>query len=136
MKESTQKKCNKALFIYFLMSSLHFHSKKFRLLRRRRRRRLLSEGLFEGTSKINSRKSSIMSLCKRTANSGNPKPQSYSSVYMENDSTMLVVIINFITPRQNLEFSKRNFFYCGAQTWTEILLHTRVSPMITSLKRN
>ena len=121
------------------MSSLHFNNKRSRDLRRRlllrRRRRLLLEGLFDGTSTTNSRKSSIMSLCKRTANIRTPKPQSYSSVYMENDSTMPVVIINFITPRQNLELSKRNFFYCGTQTWTEILLHIRVSPMITSFKK-
>ena len=179
------------------MSSNHVHNKRSRDLRRRlllrRRRRLLPEGLFDGTSTTNSRKSSIMSLCKRTTNSRTPKPQSYrsvysvysrvtavfrvftaelqqcllclqqsyssvysratavftaelqqclqclqqsySSVYSENDATMLVAIINFITPRQNLEFSERNFFYCGAQTWNDILLHIRVIPTITLFKK-
>ena len=39
-------------------------------------------------------------------------------------------------PRQNLDFSKRSFFYYGAQTWNEIPLQIRMSSTITTFKRN
>ena len=38
-------------------------------------------------------------------------------------------------PRQNLEFSKRNSFYCGAQTWNETTFHVKMSSKITSFKK-
>ena len=38
-------------------------------------------------------------------------------------------------PRQNLEFSKRSFFYCGAQTWNEIPLQISMSSTITTFKK-
>ena len=39
------------------------------------------------------------------------------------------------TPRQNLEFSKSNFFYSGVKTWNEIPLEIRMSSTITIFKR-
>ena len=38
-------------------------------------------------------------------------------------------------PRQNLEFSKRSFFYSGAKTWNEIPLQIRMSSTINTFKR-
>ena len=38
-------------------------------------------------------------------------------------------------PRQNIEFSTRSFFYCGAQTWNEIPLQIRMSSTITTFKK-
>ena len=38
-------------------------------------------------------------------------------------------------PRQNLEFPKRSFFYCGAQTWNKIPLQIRMSSTITTFKK-
>ena len=38
-------------------------------------------------------------------------------------------------PRQNLEFSKRSFFFSGAKTWNKIPLEIRISPTITTFKR-
>ena len=38
-------------------------------------------------------------------------------------------------PRQNLEFSKKSFFYCGAQMWNEIPIQIKTSSMITTFKK-
>ena len=38
-------------------------------------------------------------------------------------------------PRQNLEFSKKSFFYCGAQTWNEIPIQTKMSSTIATFKK-
>ena len=39
------------------------------------------------------------------------------------------------TSRQNLEFSKKSFFYCDAQTWNEIPLEIRMSSTITTPRK-
>ena len=39
------------------------------------------------------------------------------------------------TPRQNLELSKRNFFYSGAKAWNEIPLQIRMCSNITTFKK-
>ena len=38
-------------------------------------------------------------------------------------------------PRQNLEFSKKSFFYCGAKAWNEIPLQIRMSSTTTTFKK-
>ena len=38
-------------------------------------------------------------------------------------------------PRQNLEFSKKSFFYCGAQTWNEIPIQIKTISTITTFKK-
>ena len=38
-------------------------------------------------------------------------------------------------PRQNLEFSKRSFYYSAAKAWNEIPLNIRQSPTICTFKK-
>ena len=43
--------------------------------------------------------------------------------------------LNLDILRQNLEFFKKSFFYCGAQTWNEIPVQIKTSSTITTFKK-
>ena len=54
------------------------------------------------------------------------------SIKLSNYSTRNYLDLDI--PRQNLEFSKKSIFYCGAQVWNEIPLQMRTSSTITTSK--
>ena len=44
-------------------------------------------------------------------------------------------VLHLDIPRQCLEFSKRDVFYCGEQTWNEIPLNIRMDPTVNFFKK-